>query len=35
MIEMEGRHGKLRIHLQNTTAADLASLSRTLREAAS
>jgi hypothetical protein len=35
MIEMEGRRGKLRIHLQNTTAADLASLSRTLWEAAS
>jgi len=34
-IEMEGRRGKLRIHLKETTAADLASLSRTLWEAAS
>ena len=35
MIEMEGRRGKLRIHLNGTAAADLAILSRTLWEAAS
>ena len=35
MIGMEGRRGKLRIHLNGTTAADLASLSLTLWEAAS
>lgn len=35
MIEMEGRRGKMRIHLNGTTAADLAILSRTLWEAAS
>ena len=35
MIEMEGRRGKMRIHLNGTTAADLAMLSRTLWEAAS
>jgi hypothetical protein len=35
MIEMEGRRGKLRIHLKETTVADLASLSRTLWEKAS
>jgi hypothetical protein len=29
-IEMEGRRGKLRIHLNGTSATDLASLSRTL-----
>src|SRR5260370_42364516 len=35
IIEMEGRRGKLRIHLNGTTAADLASLSRMLWAAAS
>src|SRR5260370_32094713 len=30
LIEMEGRRGKLRIHLSGTTSADLANLSRTL-----
>jgi len=29
-IELEGRNGKLRIHLKGATAADLAELSRTL-----
>ena len=29
-IELEGRHGKLRIHSKGATAADLASLSRAL-----
>jgi len=29
-IEMEGRHGKLRIHSKGATAADLAELSRAL-----
>jgi hypothetical protein len=29
-IELEGNHGKLRIHLKGATAADLAELSRTL-----
>lgn len=29
-IELEGDHGKLRIHLKGATAADLAELSRTL-----
>ena len=35
MIEMEGGRGKLRIHLNGTSVADLASLSRTLWEVAS
>ena len=34
-IELESRNGKLRIHWKGATAADLASLSRTLWEAAS
>lgn len=29
-LELEGRHGKLRIHCQGATAADLAGLSRVL-----
>jgi len=29
-LELEGRHGKLRIHCQGATAADLADLSRAL-----
>ncbi len=29
-LELEGRHGKLRIHCQGATAADLAELSRAL-----
>ena len=34
-IELEGRKGKLRIHWTGATAADLASLTRTLWDAAS
>ena len=34
-IELEGRHGKLRIHWKGATAADLAGLSRVLWDAAS
>ena len=34
-IELEGRHGKLRIHCQGTTAAELAGLSRALWDLAS
>ena len=34
-IELEGRNGKLRIHWKGATAADLASLSRALWDAAS
>jgi hypothetical protein len=34
-IELEGRTGKLRIHWKGATAADLASLSRALWDAAS
>ena len=34
-VEMEGRRGKLRIHLQGITAADLAGLSRALWDAPS
>jgi hypothetical protein len=34
-IELEGRHGKLRICCKGTTAADLAGLSRALWEIAS
>ena len=34
-IELEGRKGKLRIHWMGATAADLASLTRTLWDAAS
>jgi hypothetical protein len=34
-IELEGRHGKLRIHWKGATAADLAGLSRALWDAAS
>jgi hypothetical protein len=34
-IELEGRKGKLRIHWMGGTAADLASLTRTLWDAAS
>lgn len=33
-IELEGRRGKLRIHCQGATAADLAGLSRALWDAA-
>jgi len=29
-LELEGRHGKLRIHCKGATAADLAGLSRAL-----
>jgi hypothetical protein len=35
IIELEGRHGKLRIHWKGATAADLAALSRALWEVAS
>jgi hypothetical protein len=35
IIEVEGRHGKLRIHWNGATAADLAGLSRALWEAVS
>ena len=35
MIELEGRQGKLRIHCKDTTAADLATLSRALWDAVS
>lgn len=35
IIELEGRHGKLRIHWNGATAADLAALSRALWEVAS
>jgi hypothetical protein len=34
-IELEGRQGKLRIHCKGASAADLATLSRALWEAAS
>ena len=34
-IELEGRNGKLRIHCQGATAADLAELSRALWSVAS
>jgi hypothetical protein len=34
-LEVEGRRGKLRIHLKGASASDLASLSRALWEAAS
>ena len=34
-IELEGRHGKLRIHCKGTTTADLAGLSRALWDVAS
>ena len=34
-IELEGRHGKLRIHCKGATAADLAGLSRALWDVAS
>jgi len=34
-IELEGRHGKLRIHCQGATAAELAGLSRALLDSAS
>jgi hypothetical protein len=34
-IELEGRHGKLRIHCQGTTATELAGLSRALLDSAS
>ena len=34
-IELEGRHGKLRIHCQGTTATELAGLSRALLDIAS
>jgi hypothetical protein len=34
-IELEGQNGKLRIHWKGATAADLASLSRALWDAAS
>lgn len=34
-IEMEGRHGTVRIHLKGAAASDLAALSRALLEAAS
>ena len=34
-IELEGRHGKLRIHWKGATAAELAGLSRALWDAAS
>lgn len=34
-IELEGRHGKLRIHCQGATAAELAGLSRALLDIAS
>jgi hypothetical protein len=34
-IELEGRQGKLRIHCKGVSAADLATLSRALWEAAS
>jgi hypothetical protein len=34
-IELEGGHGKLRIHWRGATAADLAQLSRALWEVAS
>ena len=35
IIELEGRHGKLRIHWNGATAADLAGLNRALWEAVS
>ena len=35
ILEVEGRHGKLRIHLKGASASDLATLSRALWEAAS
>jgi hypothetical protein len=35
MIELEGRHGTVRIHLKGASASDLAALSRALWEAAS
>lgn len=35
IVELEGRHGKLRIHLSGTTAADVAAISRALWEVAS
>jgi hypothetical protein len=34
-IELEGRHGKLRIHCQGATTAELAGLSRALLDSAS
>jgi hypothetical protein len=35
ILELEGRHGKLRIQLKGASASDLATLSRALWEAAS
>lgn len=35
VLELEGRHGKLRIHWNGATAADVAALSRALWEVAS
>jgi hypothetical protein len=35
VIELEGRHGKLRIRWNGATAADVAGLSRTLWEVVS